>query len=321
MLVLEERTLPMPELPDIVVYLEALQSRVVGERLERLRIASPFLLRSVEPRPEELAGRVVRRLARLGKRIVFGLDDDYFVILHLMIAGRLRWTRPGAPMPGRLGLAAFDFPAGTLLLTEAEQTPRLAVSRPRRGGPRRPRPRRHRRARGRPRRVPSDAHARVPHPQARPYRSAPVFRHRERVRGRGPARGEAVTAQADHPAPRSGGRRTPPRYARHVGHLDRTLAQSEGGRLPRGSHGVPRGDGSAWPLPPAVSGVRVAGSADPLRRKRGELLRDVSDRRAGGPRPGPVGRAAGGVAAGACGGGSAGSLAREPARGARCAWL
>src|SRR5213082_4094838 len=110
---------PMPELPDIVVYLEALQSRVVGEHLERLRIASPFLLRSVEPRPEELAGRVVRRLARLGKRIVFGLDDDYFVILHLMIAGRLRWKRPGAPIPGRLGLAAFDFPNGTLLLTEA----------------------------------------------------------------------------------------------------------------------------------------------------------------------------------------------------------
>src|SRR5947207_717625 len=119
--------LPMPELPDIVVYLEALQSRVVGEHLERLRIASPFLLRSVEPRPEELAGRVVRRLARLGKRIVFGLDDDYFVILHLMIAGRLRWKQPGAPIPGRLGLAAFDFPAGTLLLTEAGSKHRASL--------------------------------------------------------------------------------------------------------------------------------------------------------------------------------------------------
>src|SRR5256885_4988250 len=127
MLVLEERTLPMPELPDIVVYLEALQTRVVGERLERLRIASPFLLRSVEPRPEELADRVVRRLARLGKRIVFGLDDDYFVILHLMIAGRLRWKQPRAPIPGRLGLAAFDFPAGTLLLTEAGSKHRASL--------------------------------------------------------------------------------------------------------------------------------------------------------------------------------------------------
>ena len=117
----------MPELPDIVVYLEALQSRVVGERLERLRITSPFLLRSVEPRLEELAGRVVRRVARLGKRIVFGFDDDYFVILHLMIAGRLRWKQPGAPIPGRLGLAAFDFPAGTLLLTEAGSKHRASL--------------------------------------------------------------------------------------------------------------------------------------------------------------------------------------------------
>src|SRR2546428_5099870 len=118
---------PMPELPDIVVYLEALQSRVVGERLERLRIASPFLLRSVDPSPEELAGRVVRKLARLGKRIVLCLDDDYFVILHLMIAGRLRWKQPDAPIPGRLGLAAFDFSAGTLLLTEAGSKHRASL--------------------------------------------------------------------------------------------------------------------------------------------------------------------------------------------------
>jgi len=117
----------MPELPDIVVYLEALQSRVVGERLERLRIASPFLLRSVDPRPDELAGRVLGRVTRLGKRVVFGFDDEYFVILHLMIAGRLRWKPPGAVIPGRLGLAAFDFPAGTLLLTEAGSKHRASL--------------------------------------------------------------------------------------------------------------------------------------------------------------------------------------------------
>jgi formamidopyrimidine-DNA glycosylase len=117
----------MPELPDIVMYLEALQSRVVGERLERLRIASPFLLRSVDPRPEDLAGHSVRRLGRLGKRIVFGFDDEYFVIVHLMIAGRLRWKPPSAPIPGRLGLAAFDFPAGTLLLTEAGSKHRASL--------------------------------------------------------------------------------------------------------------------------------------------------------------------------------------------------
>src|SRR5437867_1200426 len=125
----------MPELPDIVVYLEALQSRVVGERLERVRIASPFLLRSVDPPLEQLAGRVLRRLERLGKRIVFCLDDDYFVILHLMIAGRLRWKRPGAPIPGRLGLAAFDFPAGTLLLTEAGTKHRASLYLARGAGP------------------------------------------------------------------------------------------------------------------------------------------------------------------------------------------
>src|SRR3989454_4769738 len=118
---------PMPELPDIVVYLEALQSRVVGEQLERLRIASPFLLRSVDPRPEELAGRTVRSLGRLGKRIIFGFAAAYFAILHLMIAARLRWKPPGAPIPARLGLAAFDFPAGTLLLTEAGSKHRASL--------------------------------------------------------------------------------------------------------------------------------------------------------------------------------------------------
>jgi formamidopyrimidine-DNA glycosylase len=109
----------MPELPDIVVYLAALQPRVVGQRLERLRVATPFLLRSVAPAPAELAGRVVRRVTRLGKRVVLCLDADYFVILHLMIAGRLRWRPPAAAIPRRGGLAAFDFPSGTLLLTEA----------------------------------------------------------------------------------------------------------------------------------------------------------------------------------------------------------
>ena len=84
-------------------------------------------MQSVDPPLEQLAGRVLRRLERLGKRIVFCLDDDYFVILHLMIAGRLRWKRPGAPIPGRLGLAAFDFPAGTLLFTEAGTRRRAAI--------------------------------------------------------------------------------------------------------------------------------------------------------------------------------------------------
>ena len=109
----------MPELPDIVVYLERLRPRVQGQRLERLRLANPFLLRSVEPPIEEVHGRTVVDLRRLGKRIVFGFDGDLLLILHLMIAGRLHWKPAGAKPPAKLGLAAFDFPTGTLILTEA----------------------------------------------------------------------------------------------------------------------------------------------------------------------------------------------------------
>ena len=109
----------MPELPDIALYLHALRPRIAGERLERLRIASPFLLRSAEPPPAALAGRGVTDVRRLGKRIVLAFDDEYFAVLHLMIAGRLHWKAPGAPLPRRAGLAAFDFAPGSLTLTEA----------------------------------------------------------------------------------------------------------------------------------------------------------------------------------------------------------
>src|SRR5438128_11485204 len=117
----------MPELPDIVVYLEALGPRVVGRPLEALRISSPFLLRTVDPPVADMTGRVVRALGRLGKRIVFRVDDDYFIALHLMIAGRLRWKPRGAAVPRRYGLAAFDFPNGTLLLTEASKKHRASL--------------------------------------------------------------------------------------------------------------------------------------------------------------------------------------------------
>src|SRR5438874_2879057 len=109
----------MPELPDIALYLDALASRVVGKPLERLRIASPFLLRTADPPVADLVGRVIRDVRRLGKRIVLALEDVCFVVLHLMIAGRLHWKPAGAPIPRRAGLAAFDFPNGTQLLTEA----------------------------------------------------------------------------------------------------------------------------------------------------------------------------------------------------------
>jgi formamidopyrimidine-DNA glycosylase len=109
----------MPELPDIATYLSALEPRIVGARLEQVRIVGPFVLRSADPPIAALAGRRVVGVRRLGKRIVLAFDEQYFAVLHLMIAGRLHWKPPGAPIPRRVGLAAFDFPGGTLLLTEA----------------------------------------------------------------------------------------------------------------------------------------------------------------------------------------------------------
>src|SRR5919108_3316974 len=109
----------MPELPDITVYLEALAPRVLRQPLERLRIGNPFIVRTIQPTVSEIEGLRVTDLRRLGKRIVFALEHDLFVVLHLMIAGRLRWRERGAAIPGKVGLAAFDFPTGTALLTEA----------------------------------------------------------------------------------------------------------------------------------------------------------------------------------------------------------
>jgi formamidopyrimidine-DNA glycosylase len=109
----------MPELPDVELYLAALRPRTLGQTVVRVRMASPFLVRTVEPPLSALEGRTVRDLGRLGKRLVFGFDDELCAVLHLMIAGRLRWRAPGAAIPGKVGLAAFDFTEGTLLITEA----------------------------------------------------------------------------------------------------------------------------------------------------------------------------------------------------------
>lgn len=117
----------MPELPDIVAYLAALQPRIVGQRLERIRLASPFLLRTVDPPITASTGRTVRGVRRLGKRIVIALEDGLFLVLHLMIAGRLHWRARGAKIPAKVGLAALDFTAGTLLITEAGSTKRAAL--------------------------------------------------------------------------------------------------------------------------------------------------------------------------------------------------
>jgi formamidopyrimidine-DNA glycosylase len=109
----------VPELPDIELYLHALGPRIVGQRLERVRLASPFLVRTIAPPVDAAAGQTVRALRRLGKRIVWAFDDELCFVFHLMIAGRFRWKEAGAKIPAKLGLAAFDFANGTLLLTEA----------------------------------------------------------------------------------------------------------------------------------------------------------------------------------------------------------
>jgi formamidopyrimidine-DNA glycosylase len=117
----------MPELPDVAVYLECLAPRIVGERLERVRLRSPFLLRTVEPPLGAVFGARVDGLRRIGKRIVIAVEGARFLVLHLMIAGRLRWRAAGTKLPGKLGLAAFDFSSGTLLLTEASSRQRAAL--------------------------------------------------------------------------------------------------------------------------------------------------------------------------------------------------
>ena len=117
----------MPELPDITVYIEALGRVALGHRLERVRVASPFLVRTFDPPLTAIEGTRVVSVERLGKRIVLGFEDDLFVVLHLMIAGRLRWRKPGATLARRVGLMALDFAAGSLILTEASKKKRASL--------------------------------------------------------------------------------------------------------------------------------------------------------------------------------------------------
>jgi formamidopyrimidine-DNA glycosylase len=117
----------MPELPDVTVYVETLAARTVGQELRGVRLKSPFLLRTFSPPLSSTSGKKVASIRRIGKRIVLGLEGDLFLVIHLMIAGRLRWRPPGAGVPGKVGLAAFDFPSGTVLLTEASTKKRASL--------------------------------------------------------------------------------------------------------------------------------------------------------------------------------------------------
>jgi formamidopyrimidine-DNA glycosylase len=109
----------MPELPDIAAYIHALEPRIIGKPLEQVRLGNPFILRTVEPPVTEAEGKIVRDIKRVGKRIAIGVENDIWLVLHLMIAGRLHWRKVGVKLGGRNNLAAFDFPDGSLLLTEA----------------------------------------------------------------------------------------------------------------------------------------------------------------------------------------------------------
>lgn len=117
----------MPEYPDITIYIERLEALVKGKRLEQIRFASPFLLRTVNPSIKSIHGEEVRSFERIGKRIVFVFDDERYLVLHLMIAGRLRWRKKGCKLPGKIGLAVFDFPNGSLLITEAGSKKRASL--------------------------------------------------------------------------------------------------------------------------------------------------------------------------------------------------
>ena len=118
----------MPELPDIAAYITALETRILGQRIEQVRLASPFLLRTVQPPVADVEGKIVRELRRIGKRIAIGVEGDLWLVLHLMIAGRLHWKPPQAKLAGRKNLAAFDFRTGSLVLTEAGTRHRASLS-------------------------------------------------------------------------------------------------------------------------------------------------------------------------------------------------
>src|ERR1051326_1308756 len=117
----------MPELPDVTIYIEALEARILGQTLERVRLASPFLLRTIDPPLAATHGKKVRRMRRVGKRIAIGLEGDLWLVIHLMIAGRLHWREQNANLPRKNAPAAFDFSNGTLVLTEAGSQKRASL--------------------------------------------------------------------------------------------------------------------------------------------------------------------------------------------------
>ena len=276
----------MPESPDITVYLECLRPRIEGQVLQQVDLASPFLLRSVDPPVAEFLGQPIRGLRRQGKRIVWCFDGERFLVLHLMIAGRLHWKPPGAKIPGKIGLAAFRFPSGTLTLTEAGSKKRAALYLDR----------------GRAaleRHDPggldvmaadqvafSAALTRENHTLKRALTDPRLFD------GIGNAYSDEVLHAAGLSPLALTRRLDPTAIARlfqatapHAHRLDRASAPRGRRRLSGEGDGLPRWDGGPWSVRPTVPGLRCDGAADRLCGERDELLSRLSDERQSPGRP------------------------------------
>ena len=277
----------MPELPDVSVYLERLTAKVVGHRLERVRIGHPFLLRSVTPPISAVEGQLVVGVERLGKRIVFAFEGELFVVVHLMIAGRLRWLAPGKKTAPN-ALAFFEFDVGTLALTEAGKQRRASLHV----------------VAGRAALAALDAGGIDVMTATREAFAARLVAENHTVKraltdprlfsGIGNAYSDEILHRA---------RLSPLALTRSLDEatIDRLLdgdpidarrvdgaALARGRRLAGEGDGVPSGDGRARPLRPAVPRLRRAGAAHRPRRQRDELLRALPDRRQGARRSGAV---------------------------------
>ena len=287
----------MPELPDVEVYCEAIEQRVAGRELVRVRLRSPFLLRSVRPPLSEAEGRTVVSVRRVGKRIVFALEGELFLAIHLMIAGRFRWAGPSAKVPGRVGLAAFDFGYGTLLLTEAGSKRRAAMHLV----------------------AGEDGLAALDRGGLEVLLAGPdAFRERLKAEnhtlkralidprlfsGIGNAYSDEILHRACLSPMRWTTRLSDEQVDRAVpvrrGRVDGVDGSPQGagrGSIPRESDRLPQGNGGPWPLPRTVPALRCAGPAHRLRRERVQLLRALPDRRPAARRPCPLAPAEEGLA-------------------------
>jgi formamidopyrimidine-DNA glycosylase len=288
----------MPELPDITIYIEALERRVLERPLRDIRLGSPFVLRTVDPPVAAFRGRPVRRLARLGKRIVLGFDDELFIVLHLMIAGRLHWRPPGAPLARRLGLAAFDFAEGSLVLTEAGTRKRAALHL----------------LRGESALAAHDPGGLEPLGTALDAFATALTRENHTVKraltdptlfsGIGNAYSDEILHRA---------RLSPVRMTRRLtgdeivalhgatqavlGGMDRPPPGRGGRRLPREGHRIPAGDGGPWQVRPPLPGLRCPDPAHRPCHQRDELLRALPEWRPPARRSGAVAPAQGRLAA------------------------